>query len=403
MKRRQFLGGAAKSLLLFTYPALIMSNNRSENNSPLQSIKLFLCGDVMTGRGIDQILPHPDDPHLYESYVDDAREYVELAEQVNGRIPKPVGFDYIWGDALAELEQAAPDVRVINLETSITKSRHAWPKGINYRMNPANIPCLTVAHIDCCLLANNHVLDWGYEGLTETLETLHTVNIKTAGAGPDAKAASAPAILPIQDKGRVLVFSYGLESSGVPPDWGAGARRAGVNYLPGLSHKSIEHISQQVQAVKKRWDIVVVSVHWGSNWGYVIPDSHVQFAHALIDVAGVDIIHGHSSHHPRGIEIYKGKPVFYGCGDFLNDYEGISGYEEYRDDLAFMYFVSIPPDGGKLAGLELVPMQTKRFRSQRASAHDAMWLLDTLNRVSKIFDTVFRMNEHGNLVLQQAP
>lgn len=68
--------------------------------------------------------------------------------------------------------RAAPDFRIINLETSITTSEDWAPKDIHYRMHPANIPCLTVAKVDCCVLANNHVLDWGRSGLVETLETL---------------------------------------------------------------------------------------------------------------------------------------------------------------------------------------------------------------------------------------
>lgn len=63
-------------------------------------IHLFLCGDVMTGRGIDQALPHPGNPRLYESYVKNAKDYLDLAEQENGNIPTPVSFDYIWKDAL---------------------------------------------------------------------------------------------------------------------------------------------------------------------------------------------------------------------------------------------------------------------------------------------------------------
>jgi poly-gamma-glutamate synthesis protein (capsule biosynthesis protein) len=85
-------------------------------------ITLFLCGDVMTGRGIDQVLPHPNDPVLHEPYMTSAKGYVELAEEANGPIPKPVDYAYIWGDALRELEQRAPDVRINNLETSITRS-----------------------------------------------------------------------------------------------------------------------------------------------------------------------------------------------------------------------------------------------------------------------------------------
>ena len=68
-------------------------------------LTLFLCGDVMTGRGIDQVLPHPNPPHLMEPCVTSALQYVELAEQANGPIRKPVDFPYIWGEALAELDR----------------------------------------------------------------------------------------------------------------------------------------------------------------------------------------------------------------------------------------------------------------------------------------------------------
>jgi poly-gamma-glutamate synthesis protein (capsule biosynthesis protein) len=113
------------------------------------TITIFLCGDVMTGRGIDQVLPHPSPPHIFEPYVTDARTYIRLAEDANGPIPKPAGSDYVWGDALGELSRQAPDVRLINLETAVTRSEDHWPaKGINYRMNPENIGVLTTAGID---------------------------------------------------------------------------------------------------------------------------------------------------------------------------------------------------------------------------------------------------------------
>lgn len=87
-----------------------------------------------------------------------------------------MSFEYVWGASLAELDRAAPHVRVVNLETSVTKSDAYWRgKGIHYRMHPDNTRCLVVAGVDCCVLANNHVLDWGYSGLEETLETLHAI------------------------------------------------------------------------------------------------------------------------------------------------------------------------------------------------------------------------------------
>src|SRR5215216_5285449 len=132
-------------------------------------MRLFLCGDVMLGRGIDQIMPQPCDPQLHEHYVKSALTYIELAQRVNGPIPRPADYNYIWGDALGELERASPTARIINLETSITISDDFAPKGIHYRVHPHNISALAAAKIDCCVLANNHVLNWGRAGLEETL------------------------------------------------------------------------------------------------------------------------------------------------------------------------------------------------------------------------------------------
>lgn len=151
----------------------------------------------MTGRGIDQILAHPCDPVLHEPYVKDAREYIKFAMEKNGPFSFPVDEKYIWGDALEIWNLASPDLRIINLETAITTSDAFWiEKGIHYRMNPRNIGCITAAaNIDCCVVANNHVLDLGHDGLIETLGTLKKVDIRTAGAGTNIRAATTPAAM----------------------------------------------------------------------------------------------------------------------------------------------------------------------------------------------------------------
>ncbi len=364
-------------------------------------ITMFLAGDVMTGRGIDQVLPHPSDPLIHEPYMRSAIGYVELAERASGPIRKPVNFSSIWGDALEELERVQPDLRIINLETSVTTSNDYWKgKGINYRMHPENIPSLTAAKIDYCSLANNHVLDWGYAGLTETLETLKKANIHSAGAGHNLQEAESPAVMEVEGKGRVIVLSYGLTTSGIPSSWAASEDKPGVNLLTDLSDQTVLHIKANVEAVKQQGDIVVVSIHWGGNWGYDIPSEQTVFAHKLIDEAGVDVIHGHSSHHVKGIEVYQGKPIIYGSGDFLNDYEGISGYESFRSDLALMYFVSVDPSTGKLVHLQMTPIQIKHFKANRASRADALWLRDILNREGKKFGTRVEMKQDNTLTLR---
>ena len=349
-----------------------------------QTITLFLCGDVMTGRGIDQVLPYPSNPQIYEPYMTSAKGYVRIAEEVNGPIPKPVDFTYIWGDALEELRHTNPDVRIINLETAVTASPEFWPgKGINYRMQPKNIPCITAAKIDCCVLSNNHVLDWGYAGLKETLTTLTGANLKTAGAGRNLSEAEAPAIIEVAGKGRVLVFGFGDESSGIPWLWGARRDRPGVNLLPDLSGDTVRRIAKRISGLKQKGDWVVASIHWGGNWGYEVLSAQREFAHRLIDQALVDVVHGHSSHHPKGVEVYKGKPILFGCGDFLNDYEGISGYEDFRGDLALMYFVTLDLATGMLVSLIMTPLQIRRFRLNYAHPDDVHWLQQILDRESR--------------------
>src|SRR4029453_9114800 len=176
---------------------------------------LLLTGDVMIGRGIDQILPHPLDPILYERFVTSAHTYVRLAESRSGPIPRRVDFAYLWGDALDPMRRA--DVTLVNLETALTRSKKPDPvKGIHYRCHPANVPCLTAAGIDCCSLGNNHVLDWGEEGLLETLATLDGAGVKHSGAGRDREQAEAPAIMALGDGRRLFVYSLGSISSGVP-------------------------------------------------------------------------------------------------------------------------------------------------------------------------------------------
>lgn len=361
-------------------------------------VRLLLCGDVMTGRGIDQVLPYPCDPALHESYVESATEYVHLAEAANGPIPRGVDASYLWGAALNEFDRMRPDARIVNLETGITRSEDYELKGINYRMSPENADCLKAAAIDCCVLANNHVLDWGARGLLDTLDTLARLQIKTAGAGRNFNDASAPAALDIAGDGRVLVFSFACVTSGTPRGWAATAERPGVNILSEISEAGALRVADTIARVKRLDDVAIVSVHWGPNWGYDIPIEQRRFAHALVDNSDVSVIYGHSSHHPKAIEVYRNRLILYGCGDFLNDYEGIRGYEEYRDDLVLMYFVDIQPTGA-VAAVELVPLQVRKFQLVAAAARDVQWMQQTLDRESRNFGTSIALGPQGHLTL----
>jgi poly-gamma-glutamate capsule biosynthesis protein CapA/YwtB (metallophosphatase superfamily) len=354
----------------------------------------------MTGRGIDQILPFPSNPTLHESYAKSALEYVALAERVNGTIKKPADFSYVWGDAAGELGRVRPDARIINLETSIATSEDYEAKGIHYRMHPANVPCITSARIDCCVLANNHVLDWGRYGLIETLATLHDAGIQTAGAGRSLTEALEPAAIAAARNCRVLVFAFGTSDSGIPQHWAATDSGAGLAFLPNVSAETASRIAKRILAVRRPGDVVLLSIHWGENWGYQIPREQQAFAHALIDLSAADIIHGHSSHHPKAVEVYRNKPVLYGCGDFLNDYEGISGHEEFRTQLALMYFLTVDPSTRNLVGLRMVPLEIRRMQLHRAGREQAAWLQDVLSREGRRFGTRARLDLDNSLILE---
>ncbi len=361
--------------------------------------RLLLAGDVMLGRGIDQILPHPGDPTLHERYVTDARRYVELAEQANGPVPRPVGPAWPWGESLAALERAAPDARILNLETSITRSDHFAPgKAVHYRMNPENLACLAAARPDVCTLANNHVLDLGREGLEETLDVLSAAGLQATGAGRDLEEAWRPAATSLEDGGRVLVFSMGSSTSGIPSSWAASDDRSGVAALGEPLAREAPVVLDRIRRWRREGDHVVASVHWGSNWGYQVEADQVAFAHALID-GGVDVVHGHSSHHPRPIEIYRDRPILYGCGDLINDYEGIAGHEAYRGDLRLLYLVDLGRRSGSLAGLRMLPFQAHRLRLRSASAADTEWLRSVLQRERRVPGQRIVLEPDGSLTL----
>jgi poly-gamma-glutamate synthesis protein (capsule biosynthesis protein) len=332
-------------------------------------------------------------------------------------------------------DAAGCDARIINLETSITTSGDFdAAKGVHYRMHPANVPALTVARPDVCVLANNHVLDFGRQGLEETLRVLGAAGLPVAGAGLTLVAARAPAVIPVSVRGpvsgsggravdgipgggpagdsadrgprlsphRILVVACGTPSSGVPLTWAAAPSQSGIQLIPTLTDKHADQLCEQLAAARRAGDFAVASIHWGSNWGYPVEQDQVRFAHRLVD-GGIDIVHGHSSHHPRPLEVYRGKLILYGCGDFINDYEGISGHERYRDDLRLLYLPRVDPTSGELLELQMVPFQARQLRLRHASLTDTRWLQRLLTDTSRSLGSRIDLEPDGNLVLQFPP
>jgi poly-gamma-glutamate synthesis protein (capsule biosynthesis protein) len=173
-----------------------------------------------------------------------------------------------------------------------------------------------------------------------------------------------------------------------------------VNLLDDLSEATAARVANQMRGLQQPGDLLVASIHWGGNWGYDIPPEHIGFAHRLIE-EGIGVVHGHSSHHVKAIEVFTGRLILYGCGDFLTDYEGISGYEALRGDLALIYLVELDPQSGQLRSARLVPTQMRRFRLEHTSATDAHWLCELLNELGAPFGSQTRLSEDNSLIVER--
>lgn len=267
---------------------------------------------------------------------------------------------YPWGDTLDIFKKA--DLRVCNLECVISDKGQPWtitPKVFHFRSDSKNIAVLKKAGINIASLANNHILDYEEEALLDTLEILDQSGIEHAGAGINSVEASSLAISEVPAKKDV--FKIGMIAfTDNEPDWEA-VDQPGVFYVPiDLKDSRAKVLLRVVEKAKEDVDLLIISAHWGPNWGYRPQPDHIPFAKALID-AGADIIFGHSAHVFHGIEIYKGKPILYSTGNFIDDY---AVDEVEKNDQSFIF--SVETEGKKIAGLKLYPTVIRNMQARKA-------------------------------------
>ncbi len=278
---------------------------------------------------------------------------------------------YPWGDTLSLFHDA--DVRLCNLECVISDWDTPWsatPKVFHFRSDAKNIAVLKAAHMDAVSLANNHALDFEYEGLFQTIGNLEDAGIHHAGAGTTLAEASEPTIWEM--KGRKLGLIAFTDNE---PDWEATEAQPGVFYCPiELKDKRAVKLLELVSKTKESVDFLVVSAHWGPNWGYVPPAEQIPFAHALID-AGADVIFGHSGHVVRGIELYKEKPILYCTGDFIDDY---AVAERERNDRSCIFVVET--DGQAIVRLLLYPTVIDACQARHARPNEREAIVATMQR-----------------------
>jgi poly-gamma-glutamate capsule biosynthesis protein CapA/YwtB (metallophosphatase superfamily) len=325
-------------------------------------IALGVVGDVMLGRGVDEAL-------------------------------RGMRSDEPWGDALSVLDAA--DLRVINLECAITTHENPWSrthKTFHFRADPSRaLRVLRAARIDACSLANNHTLDFEEEGLLDTLEYLDDAGIQHAGAGRNREEAARPAILDGPDGEKVALLAF----TDNEPAFAAGVGRPGTNYLPtSLEAEVLDRVEAAIAGARGAGaDTILFSNHWGPNM--VERPSHIfrRFARSVVD-RGADVYYGHSAHVFQGVEVYRGKPILYDTGDFIDDY---AVDERLRNDRSFVFLVSV--EGGTFRRLELFPVVLSFAQTDLATGREREEILRRMERLSAELGTNFVRHE-GALVLE---
>ncbi len=275
---------------------------------------------------------------------------VMLGRYVNEML-KSVTPVEVWNDTLPQLEQA--DLRIINLECALTEHLDRWTrtqKMFHFRADPKAAGVLEAAGIDACMLANNHVLDYDERGLRDTLRVLSASGIRHAGAGLNATEAARPVMLEVQGASPCTVALVSFTDN--EPAFAADAEHPGTNYLEvSLQEDTLARVANSIaQAREQGADLVVFSNHWGSNFVERPSAEFRSFARRAIEL-GADIYYGHSAHICQGIEIYRGRPILYDTGDFIDDY---AIHPLLRNDRSFLFKVMF--EQRKLARIELLPV-----------------------------------------------
>ncbi|QKY15546.1 CapA family protein [Halorubrum sp. CBA1229] len=323
--------------------------NHDGPNAADVDARIGFVGDCMLGRSVT------------ERWVDD----------------DPAG---VWGSTLPQLE--ALDGLVANLECCVSDRGTRWPDKVYYfRSDPSfAIPALEAAGASFVSLANNHVLDFRGPALRDTRTHLRDAAIAHAGAGTDRDAALAPAVF---EAGELTVAAFGLTDQAAA--FAAAANEPGTAFatldprLPA-TRSLVEGILERARAHDP--DLVVASLHWGANWETEPRRVHERFGRWLVD-RGVDVVHGHSAHVLQGVEVYRGRPIIYDAGDFVDDYVDYADREGVHNKRSALFELVVRD--GTLAELRVEPTAIADEAATLAGPEVAAWVRETVAERSAAF------------------
>ena len=321
------------------------------------SVRIGLTGDVMLGRLVDER----------------QRERPSTA---------------VWGDVLARLR--ALDGLFVNLECCLSTRGRPWRRtrrAFHFRAAPDwAVPALRGAGVDCCALANNHVLDYEEVALFDTLDHLDAGGVAHAGAGRTRGEAFEPARVTVGDLDVAFV-----SLTDNTPEYAAGTDS------PGTAHVEMDADNRDTRAAVGEAlararefdpDLLVASLHWGPNMVEEPPEAFRRFGRWLVD-EGVDLVHGHSAHVFQGVEVYDGTPILYDTGDFVDDY-AVDG--RLRNDRSFL-FEAVVSAAGDVTELRLLPTEIDDCAVHEASPRSGEWSRDRMRELSAPFGIHFERDD----------
>jgi poly-gamma-glutamate synthesis protein (capsule biosynthesis protein) len=312
------------------------------------TVTIALGGDTMLGRGV--------------------------AEEITARGPYGL-FDMGVGAAFA-----AADLRVLNLECCVSVRGTPWRapgKPFHFRAPPSAVEVLNSLGVDCVTLANNHALDYGHEALCDTVDHLRAAGIETVGAGRDLAEARRPAVL---EAGGTTVAVIGITDH--PADYAATEETPGVAYVP-LHDGVPEWLTRQIGDLSDRYDVVLVTPHWGPNMT-TAPLPYVRAAAESLLEAGATLVAGHSAHVFHGV---NGR-ILYDLGDLIDDY---ATNEILRNDLGVVFLATITAE---TIDIRAIPLALDYAHTREANKSERTWIKNRLIAACTEFPTQVTESNH---------
>lgn len=256
------------------------------------------------------------------------------------------------------------DLFVANVEHPVTVREGSREKEFTFKMSPLHLGTMLDGGLDIAVAANNHIADFGREGILETIDALARAGIRHVGIGRTLAEARQPVIASVKGK-RIAVLAYYGKGEYAATDTSAG-------FAPRVQPWIVEDVRRADSAA----DYVVVSFHWGIEKAEFPEPWQVALGHAVIR-AGADLVVGHHPHVLQGIERYKGGLIAYSLGNFV-----FGGHGRRADTTAVLKIVL----QGESVKAELVPLLVRNYQVRLASRQLRDGVLDLVRRRSQQFE-----------------